>query len=370
VRDLRVLHTVGNLGLGGGQKLVVLVATALSGQCIEVAVLSFGPPDDLREALDRHGIEVIDLGLRRPLRQNSAGTWFRAVRVLLKTLLGRRWDVVHTHMFLSSVVVTPLARLGRARVMGTTHRIYYEGVQPRIERLVALLQERIVVDSHAVGDILRASTRIPEQKYAVIHNGIDVSEFSSPPDQGDARRRLRLPETALVIGEVARLEPHKGQVQLVEAFAEVAATRPEAHLLLVGDGSSRDELSAIVADRGLQGRVHLPGAVADLATVLMALDVLALPSTFEGFGIVQAEAMYLRRPVVATSFGGSTEVVVDGETGFLVPFGDRDELAERLGRLLDDPDLRRRMGEAGRQRVIERFTSERMAAGYRALYLA
>ncbi|MEQ1788078.1 MAG: glycosyltransferase, partial [Acidimicrobiales bacterium] len=156
-----MLHTVGNLDLGGGQKLVVLVARALDGSRFEVGVLSFGPPGAYAATLRDAGIEVIELGLVTPLRRNSFGTWMRAARQLVRTVVRGRWDIVHTHMFTSSVVVTPLARLGRARAFGTAHRIYYEGIQPRVERVVALLQERIVVDSAAVGEILRASTHIP-----------------------------------------------------------------------------------------------------------------------------------------------------------------------------------------------------------------
>lgn len=365
---LRVLHTAGNLELGGGQKLVALVAGALDSERFEVAVLSFGPPGPYSERLRRKGVQVIDLGLVRPLRKNRPSTLLRAAVTLVRTVVFGRWDIVHTHMFLSAVVVTPLARLGRARAFGTTHRIYYGRVQPIVERLVAGLQERIVVDSYAVGDILRARTHIPESKYVVIYNGIDVEEFRDPPSQDAARATLDISADAVVVGEVAHLMPHKGQRHLIDALAPVLRQRADVRLLLVGEGADRRELERQVDARDVSRQVHFTGARSDLPTVLMAIDVLALPSTFEGFGIVQAEAMYLERPVVATDHGGSTEVVSAGDTGFLVPFGDVEGLRARLTELIDDPHLRHRMGASGRARVVDRFTAERMASGYAALY--
>ena len=365
---IRVLHTVGNLELGGGQKLVVLVATALDPSRFEVGVLSFGPSGPYSDRLRQEGVEVIELGLVRPLRRNGPRAALRAARLLLRTLVLRRWDIVHTHMFLSAVVVTPLGRLRGARVFGTTHRIYYGRIQPVVERLISVVQERVVVDSGAVLEILRERTHIPRRKYVVIHNGIDTSEFAEPPSQAEARRALGVPADALVVGEVAHLVYHKGQAHLIEAVAVLAEEHPELSLLLVGDGEDRAELEALVRERNVVERVIFSGARRDLLNVLTALDVLALPSTFEGFGIVQAEAMYLGRPVVATNHGGSTEVVEDGVTGFLVPFGDVDALVDRLRRLLDDTALRARMGDAGRRRVLDRFTSGRMGAAYADLY--
>jgi glycosyltransferase involved in cell wall biosynthesis len=364
----RVLHTVGNLELGGGQKLVALVAGALDPERFEVAVLSFGPPGPYGERLRAQGVQVIDLGLVRPLRTNRPSTILDAAAMLIRTVVFGRWDIVHTHMFLSSVVVTPLARLGGARAMGTTHRIYYGRLQPWIERLVAVLQERIVVDSNAVGEILRSRTHIPERKYVVIYNGIDVEEFRDPPSQDAARSTLGISADAVVVGEVAHLMPHKGQRHLIDALAPVLRERADVRLLLVGDGADRLALERQVEAQGVSPHVIFTGPRSDLASVLSAIDVLALPSTFEGFGIVQAEAMYLERPVVATNHGGSTEVVSDGDTGFLVPFGDVKQLRARLAELIDDPQLRLRMGASGRARVLDRFTAERMAGSYAALY--
>jgi glycosyltransferase involved in cell wall biosynthesis len=286
----------------------------------------------------------------------------RLLRILFAT---PRWDVVHTHMFRTALLCALPARLAGSRLFGTVHRIYYRW-QPLAERLLAPLHEAIVVDSAAVGRILREQTRIPERRYAVIHNGIDIDEFATPPSREEARQTLGLADTAVVISEIAHLTPHKGQLHLVRAVARLK--RSDVRLLLVGDGPSRESIEAEAQRLRLTDRVILTGPRGDLPLLLAATDVLALPSTFEGFGIIQAEAMYMEIPVVGTNRGGSQEVVVDGQTGFLVSFGDEDALAERLRRLVDSPELRRRLGQAGRARVLDRFTQERMAARYARLY--
>lgn len=365
-RRLRVLHVVGGLGLGGGEKLTALIAAGLDRETFDVTVLNLGLPGVHGDRLRSQGIRVVDLGL--PLRPGLSTllTVVRGLARLLRLLFARpRWDIVHTHMFRTSLVCAVPARLAGSRLFGTVHRIYYEW-QPFVERILAPLHEAIVVDSAAVGRILQARTRIRADRYVVIHNGIDTRELDTAPTRELARAALGLPVEATVVTEVAHLEPHKGQEHLIAAFAR--ASSPADRLVLVGDGPTRRRLTDLVEKLGLENLVTFTGARQDLPVVLAASDIVALPSTFEGFGIVQAEAMYLRIPVVGTDRGGATEVVADGVTGFLVPFGDEVLLAERLGQLLASPDLRSRMGVAGRARVLERFTQERMARRYADLY--
>lgn len=364
----RVAHVVGGLGVGGGQKLTALVATGLKHRGYDVTVLNLGGSGFYETYLEENQVPVISFGM-----SDGGGPRGFARNVLLviklwRTLARHRWEVVHTHMFRTALVTTPVARLLGARVFGTSHRIYYSRWQPVLELMLSKLQEAVVVDSAAVAEILRAETGI--SNYHVIHNGIDTREFDRPIGKAVARRRLGLNTKATVILCVAHLVPHKGQQHLLEAFSALAAEQPDAELLLVGDGPMREELRRRADVLRLSGKVHLTGSTGDLACVLAAADILCLPSTFEGFGIVQAEAMYLKLPVVATNRGGSSEVVDEGVTGYLVPFGDVRALSSRLLCLLQRPDLRQRLGLAGRRRVLERFTQNAMVDAYDRLYVS
>jgi glycosyltransferase involved in cell wall biosynthesis len=365
MRRLRVLHIVGGLGLGGGQKLTALVAAGLDRERFDVHVLNLGFPGPYRDYLRSHGVEVTDLGLPMRPQLRSFGA-VRGLAHLLRFLFHKpRWDIVHTHMFRTSLLCAVPARLAGSRLFGTVHRIYFWW-QPLIEYVLAPLHEAIVVDSLAVGRILQAVTHINVNRYVVIHNGIDIEEFAAPPSKAEARASLGLPDESVVITEIAHLAPHKGQDHLIAAFALIADA--SMRLLLVGEGPIKPNLERQARSLGIADRVTFADSRNDLPRVLAASDILALPSTFEGFGIVQAEAMYMGIPVVATSAGGSTEVVADGVTGFLVPFGDEAALADRLSRLKDSDALRRQFGVAGRARVLERFTQKTMSARYASLY--
>lgn len=364
----RVVHVVGGLGLGGGQKLTALVAVGLRRRGYDITVVNLGHSGVYEDYLRKNGVPAISIGMRDGLDMRAIGVNVLGVVKLWSLLLRCRWDVVHTHMFRTALLTAFVARLSGARLYGTSHRIYYPRWQPRIERMLSRWQEAVVVDSAAVGEILRAETLIDRQKYVVIHNGIDPAEFAETPARAEARRTLSIANQSIVITCVAHLAPHKGQQHLLEAFARIAGRYPQACLLLVGDGPLREMLTDRATELGLAEHVRLTGARNDLPTVLAASDVLVLPSVFEGFGIVQAEAMHLGLPVIATDRGGSTEVVEDGVTGYLVPFGDISALTGYLEHLVADPAQRAEMGTAGRSRVDRMFTQDAMVDGYEELY--
>jgi glycosyltransferase involved in cell wall biosynthesis len=176
----------------------------------------------------------------------------------------------------------------------------------------------------------------------------------------------------VVIGAVARLSKEKGLHYLVEAFAVVAGRHPQARLVLAGQGPERHRLERLAARLGLGERVRFLGEVPheQVPGVLQQLDIFAMPSTYEGFGVAALEAEAMELPVVASRVHGIPDVVVDGETGLLVPPRDRQALAAALDRLASDGDLRRRLGQAGRAFVAEHYSWEENTAQMEALYEA
>jgi glycosyltransferase involved in cell wall biosynthesis len=365
-KRLRVLHIVGGLQLGGGEKLTALVAAGLDREHFDVRVINLGIPGPYDDFLRSHGVDVTDIGIPVRPRLRDAGRVLRGLGRLVQILFQKpRWDIVHTHMVVTALLCAIPARLAGSRLFGTMHRIAYRW-QPLVERVLSPLHEAIVVDSLAVGKILQAATHINPDRYVVIYNGIDVGEFAAAPSKGEARAILGLGGEYVVITEIAHLTPTKGQDHLIAAFARLTDT--SVRLLLVGEGLTRKSLERQAQDLGVADRVTFAGLRRDLPTLLAACDILALPSMYEGFGIVQAEAMYMGLPVVGTNYGGATDVVADGVTGFLVPFGDEAALTDRLGRLTSSSTLRQQFGEAGRARVLERFTQEAMLMRYASLY--
>jgi glycosyltransferase involved in cell wall biosynthesis len=205
---------------------------------------------------------------------------------------------------------------------------------------------------------------IPRSKTLVLPNGVDLPAAASLPEQAQARATLGLPLEGLLVASVARLNPVKRLDVLLQALALVE----EAKLVLVGDGPERGRLEALAESLGISGRVHLAGYREDVWPWLAACDVFALSSEWEGMPNAVLEAMAAGLPVVATRVGGTPDVVVEGVTGYLVPSDDPLALARALKALIRDSGLRYQMGAAGRHRVEERFSVERMVERTQALY--
>ena len=198
------------------------------------------------------------------------------------------------------------------------------------------------------------------RKLEMIHNAYAVDPAPVAPNR---------PTPEIVnIGFVGRLVAQKGCDLLIAAYARLAAGGLPARLTIVGDGPDRTELERRVEDLRLGGSVEFLGFQPDGAALMTEMDIVAVPSRFEPFGIVAVEAMAQGRPVVASAVGGLTETVADGTTGHLVPAGNPVRLADALADLVRSSALREQMGEAGRERAIALFSPDRVVAAYKNLY--
>ena len=201
-----------------------------------------------------------------------------------------------------------------------------------------------------------------------VPNGIDPLVLPSPERLAALRAELAVPPGVPMVVTVARLVAEKGIGTLIDAVVIVRRTVPDAVFVVVGEGDLATPLGDRARQLGVDGVVRFAGFRADATDVIAAADVFVLPSPAEPFGLVLLEAMALGRPVVATAAGGPLEIVVDRQTGRLVPPSDPAALAGAIVDLLQDPSARERMGAAGLQRFHERFTADRMAAATVAMY--
>ena len=218
---------------------------------------------------------------------------------------------------------------------------------------------------------------IPAARSHTVLNAIEPDKWNPAVDPGPVRTELGIPVGAPMVVCVARLFHWKGQAELIRALALVGREFPETRLVIVGaedkmSGASRPhfmlELKALVEELKLEDRVIFTGKRADVPQLMAAADVFAMASFEEPFGLVFAEAMAMKRPVVGLNNGGTPEVVDHGKTGLLAPPGDVKALAEHLATLIRDPELRARMGEEGRRQVEARFSAERQARDVERLY--
>lgn len=282
-----------------------------------------------------------------------------------------RYDVIHVHWPLPLALLGWAAQRARpARLVTTFYGIELRWVKtamPFLQRFLAWAarrSDRVVAISSYTAEELRRLADVP----------IEVIPYTTslPPVAARATRPAGAPFTVLFVG---RLVERKGVAHLVDALA-LLHSQPPARLVVIGEGPERSRLEARAHEHGIGDRIEFRGKVPDdaLQRAYGEADVFVLPSVFdargdtEGLGVVLLEAMDYGVPVIASRVGGIVDIVEDGVTGILVPPGDAGALAQALARVLDTPDLARRMGEAGRRRLGERFSWDAIVARWDALY--
>jgi len=359
----QLLH---GLRVGGAEVLSARLARQLAGSYRFLFVCL--------DELGTLGLELREEGFPVWVLERKPGLDWDLPRRLADLWRRHRVDLVHAHQY-TPFFYALLARFlyRRPPVLFTEHGRHYPDY-PRRKRILAnrvLLQrrDRVVGVGQAVRQALIANEGIPAERIAVLYNGIDLTSFSSDAAGGLAvRQELGLSPQDLVIVQVARLDYLKDHATAIRALERVVQQRPEARLLLVGEGPQREAIQEWVRLRGLEGQVRLLGLRSDIPRLLSASDLFMLTSISEGIPLTIIEAMAAGLPVVATRVGGVPEMVDDGDTGLLVSAGDDRALAESILRLADVPALRNEMGERGRSRSLTRFSADTMHAAYARHY--
>ncbi len=288
---------------------------------------------------------------------------------MLRAVSAERPAVFHAHLNwpLACKYGLVAAALHRVPAVVATVHLFVDGLMNRNVRLqmraVGTGVHRYLAVSQHVRDRLAAGVGLPERKLRVVPNGIDPAPFTRAPDPVLRTRLAGSPDRQLVF-TAARLSPLKG----LDVLLSAAALVPEARFVVAGEGPERAALEARAEALGVAHRVHFLGARDDVPDLLAACDLFVLPSRVEGLPLSVLEAMAAAKAVVATRIGGTDEVVIDGETGILVPPGDAAALASAIGTFLADPARARRAGEAGRDRLRARFTAQAMIDGVTAAY--
>jgi glycosyltransferase involved in cell wall biosynthesis len=317
-----------------------------------------------KSRLESDGVTVMAL--------DRDSSWSLAPWASLYRLLRReRIDVVHSHMPRASVPGTVLARLARVPVViSHEHGSVLEGgkhVRKFLDRnVVARWSDLMLAVSESDRTNLIERERIPADRIRVFRHGIPLSQPS-----GDVRLQLA-PAGVPLVGAVGRLFPVKGYDDLIRAVGVLKQRGRTVRCVIAGDGPDRQRLAALIAELGLAGDVELLGFRSDVPDLLRALDIAVLSSHSEGGPLAIIEYMGIGAPIVATEVGGVPEIIEDGVHGLLVRPHDPSAMAKAIERLLQDPELARRLGAQARQRQRAEFdidiTVRRLEDLYRELY--
>lgn len=327
------------------------------------------PAGKLAEAATQRGITVHLTPLPRLRRSPHALiNWHKGIRMLMTLADTVNAAAIYANTVRSAMYAALAARLGQRPFVWHMHDFWLTEERPSslwqdtlLKQLLCAQAQLIITNSKATADHLP-----PNYHYVTIYNGIDPDKFRPQNNGRPFRTRFQIPHHAPLVGMVGRLRPWKGAHRFITLAELIHQQMPHVHFVIVGgtplseDDSYTNKIHDQAVAAGLGNRCHFTGHLEDVRPALAAIDVFVHPGDPEPFGLVNIEAMAMQKPVVAFAHGALPEIVVEGETGFLVPPGDVSALAAATLKLLQDAQLRQRMGKNGRFHVLQQFSKERM----------
>ena len=376
---VKVLRIIARLNIGGPAIHTILLTAGLNNEKFESTLVTGVEGKHEGNMLDLAAAKRVKPIIVPQLRRNIDPVGGLTALVRLYRLMRRQKPhIVHTHTATAGLLGRLAAKLaGVPVILHTFHghvlRGYFGPIRSKalvwMERFLARLSDRIVTVSEGQRRELAGYGIAPLEKIAVVHLGFELEDLlACESHRGELRRELGLADEDKLIGIVARLVPIKNHRHFLQAAEVVAEAVPQARFLVVGDGELREDLETYTRDLGLDGRVLFTGWRHDLARIYAGLDVVALTSINEGTPVSLIEAMAAGIPVAATAVGGVPDVVVDGETGYLVKAGDVKGIAEAIIELLRSPGKATEMGNAGRKAVYPKFAAQTLLANVEQLY--
>jgi len=361
---IRLTLLIPTLDRSGAEKQLVQLAIGLSPEEFDVDVLALTRGGPLAEPLQDHGVPIHVLGKRRKVDHG-------ALRRLKRRLRNSVPDILHTWLFAANAY----GRLA-CRVVPDTRVVVSERCvdawkrpwQLWLDRRLIKRTDQLLTNSQSVAGFYR-ELGIPSGLIEVIPNGIAVETPTAPGDpRAEVRAELELPENARLVTCIGRLAPQKRVTDLVWAIELLHQLDPRAWLVCVGDGPERNRVEHFARETGCWDRVRFTGHRDDTGRLWAASDVAWLASDFEGQSNSVMEAMAAGLPVVASDIPANAELVLDGQTGHLVPVGDSAAFAKQTAALLADRDRAQQLGTAGRQRMQDSFGLETMIDAHARLY--
>lgn len=360
-----IVFVVTALMHGGAEHQAVLLASEFARRGWTVRVVSMRPPEAHEATLAAAGVEVVSLNMARRIPDP------RAIWRLARLLRAWRPDVVHSHMVHANLLARVTRLIAPAPVLISTAHNVTEGPRWR-ERAYRFTEPLCDLTTNVSGAAVERYIRVgaaSADRIRYVPNGIDLTRFRrSPTERARVRTELGFEDRPVLLG-VGRFEPAKDHANMLTAFCLVVEQRPDALLVLIGQGRLESTIREHADVLGVGEHVVFLGKRDDVSAVMNAADVYLMSSAWEGLPLVLLEAAAVGLPIVATDVGGNAEVVIDGESGLLVPPADPEALAHALLRMLSLPaGTRERWGQTGRAHVERAFGIEQIIARWEALY--
>ena len=387
-RRPKVLHLINHFQLGGTERQAVLLLQHLDRNRYDVRLAALSTAGPLFEEVARIYPDVEEYPLTSFYNYNALKQVIRLRTFLRKNHI----RIIHTHEFWSGVLAVIAARFTGTQVIASQRHLRMSDRRAHLwgRRVLNAVADRVLVNADAIRrQILETSWVVPA-KVVVVRNGLAHAENGAHAASSSDRivcderqegfslgyrsaravliNKLGISDTSIIVGTVANLRPVKGHRYLIDAAAQVLQACPNVHFVFIGEGELRNALEGQVKDLGIADNVHFIGHREDARFLASGFDLAVLASLHEGMPNTVLEAMAAGVPVVATAVGGVTEIIVDKETGFLVPPGDTAAMAHCLRSALGQDHLRMAIGMSGHRFVCRTFSVERMVASVQNLY--
>ena len=368
--SINILHLVYKLTYGGAERILANIVNR-SNSHFRHTICSFATSDGFAETIqDRALIVRLDKAQGNDLR----------IPARIKTLCRKR-DIALIHSiswgtYLEGYLGGLMCGIKRPRFVfafhGKTISDLYGIPRRRIwaQRLLALGCDAIVAPSRQMANDYSTTFGVSPKKLTLIYNGVDEEEYRPAVRGENPRTKFGFAEEDIIIGCVARLDPVKNFPRLIKSFARVVDAVPKSRLMVVGGGDQFHQLNELIRQLKLQDSVLLTGMRSDSAHCMRAMDIYILPSLYEGFSVTILEAMATGLPVLAGRVGGTPELVQDGVNGYLFEIDETQEecMVTLMIRLCEDSVLRQKLGQQGRQQVLEKFTLSGMVHEYEKMF--
>jgi glycosyltransferase involved in cell wall biosynthesis len=354
---MKVLLLTTHLNVGGIARYTAVLARHLKKGGVDVVVASAG--GDLEEDLSRDGIPHYKLNIRT--KSEFGPKVIMAIPRLVKILRAEKIEVIHSQTRVTHVLASAAGRISRVPYVSTCHGFFNHNNIAR--KMFPFWGDITIAISTSVREHLIRDFKVRPEKAVLVHNGIELDKFLTPDKikKESLLRSLGVMPGEVVVGSVGRFVALKGFVFLIEAFSEAVKQVKDIRLLLVGTGPEKDALMERAAALGANDRIIFDdGKKVGLEVYLSAIDVFALPSLVEGFGLSLAEAMATGSACIASDIGGPAEVVGSDANGILVPPSDVRGLAAAITYYVSDEAARKSAAENGKRRVVRNFSVQDM----------
>jgi glycosyltransferase involved in cell wall biosynthesis len=369
----RILIYTDTPQIGGAEQQIFLLTKFLNKEKFTpiIACSNYRQLDKWANRFEKEGIKVI----RIKSRHKHDPTQYIQIKKIIKE---ENIDIIHAHVWnpASCRYVFLAASRTKTPIITTEHDPFKISYIKDLFKKQSLKQiSKIITVSENNKKILTELYPSQSNKIEVIHNGIDSIWWKSqllryrPEDRKKIKEELfHAKENTFIIISVAELHERKGQEFLIKAIPAVVEKYPNVKLVLVGEGPNKSNLKKLVKELGIERHVTFTGKQKEIAKLLKSSNIFVLPSKREAFGLVNAEAMICGLPIVASKVGGIPEIVKDEETGILVEPQNHEEITKALLILIENPEIRKTLGEAGEKRVLEKFDAKIMTEKYKKVY--